>query len=37
MLEIKQAGHKVVSTMKTDLNGKVYGEYSLRTVSRWAA
>jgi len=37
ILEIRQAGHKVVATIKTDLNGKVYGEYSLRNVGRvWA-
>lgn len=38
ILEIKQAGHKIVSTTKTDLNGKVYAEYSLRKAGRvWAA
>ncbi|MFB2563631.1 helix-turn-helix domain-containing protein [Rhizobium sp. IMFF44] len=37
MLEIRQAGHKVKSVIKTDLNGKVYAEYSLRNAGRvWA-
>ncbi|SCW77177.1 Helix-turn-helix domain-containing protein [Rhizobium mongolense subsp. loessense] len=37
ILEIKQAGHKVKSVIKTDINGKVYSEYSLRNVGRVAA
>lgn len=35
ILELRQAGHKVVATTKTDLNGKVYGEYSLRKIDRF--
>jgi ribosomal protein L21E len=37
ILEIKKAGHKVKTVIKTDLNGKVYAEYSLRNVGRVAA
>lgn len=35
ILEIRQSGHKVKSTLKTDPNGKVYAEYSLRKVDRF--
>ncbi|AGC35530.1 hypothetical protein RHEph01_gp019 [Rhizobium phage RHEph01] len=34
ILEIKKAGHKVTSTIKTDVNGKVYAEYALRKAGR---
>ncbi|MBB4345235.1 helix-turn-helix domain-containing protein [Rhizobium leguminosarum] len=38
ILEIKKAGHKVTSTIKTDVNGKVYAEYGLRNAGRiWTA
>lgn len=33
--ELRQAGHKIVSVNKTDINGKVYAEYSLRQVNRF--
>lgn len=35
ILEIRQAGHKVKATIKADLNGKTYAEYSLRKVDRF--
>jgi hypothetical protein len=37
ILEIKKAGHKVTSTIKTDVNGKVYAEYALRKAGRVGA
>ena len=35
ILEIRQAGHKIIATQKADLNGKVYGEYRLRKTNRF--
>jgi hypothetical protein len=35
--ELRQAGHKIKSVNRTDVNGKVYAEYFLRQAGRVAA
>lgn len=35
ILEIRQAGHKIAATLRTDLNGKTYGAYTLRKTDRF--